>query len=287
MIRKLAALSAISSLFVLMATSTASAQGHFEFGAHFGPWSLNLLKPAIESAVQDVGEQITQKELDKLRQVYPAVNFTVLTSQTEVQFDSSGSNLGFEARWYPEGENGSFSIGLSAEQCTFSFGLPSVKSTLIMTDSRTLLPWALYGQGNGRIEANPFAAMLSFRWDIAPSARFHPYISLGLGAAGVGAWEETTLSYAYQGQVTSIIGPIGSISETSAKTLLQLKEEYDQKVAAGDPHPGTEPLDYPGIFPIVALNVGFRYKVVNKVHALIDAGVLNGFQLRFGVAVRP
>jgi hypothetical protein len=129
--------------------------------------------------------------------------------------------------------------------------------------------------------------MLSFRWDIIPSAWLHPYLTLGLGAAGTGAWEQTSLSYRYTGMVTAPLGLTLSISESSSKTLLQLKQEYDQRIASGDPDPGKKPFDYPSIFPIIQFNVGMKAKVAKMVNVLVDAGVLNGFQFRVGASIRP
>jgi hypothetical protein len=285
--RKLATVFVISWLAVLLAAPRAAAQGHFEFGAHYGPWSLNLLKPAIESVVQDLGEQITQKEFDRIKNDFPGVELRQLWSSTKVEFDSSGSNFGFEVRWYPQGEAGAFSIGLAAEKSTFTLGLPSVVTTLALEDSRYHLPWSFTGQATGEVKASPLAAMLSFRWDIIPSAWLHPYLTLGLGAAGTGAWEQTSLSYRYTGMVTAPLGLTLSISESSSKTLLQLKQEYDQRIASGDPDPGKKPFDYPSIFPIIQFNVGMKAKVAKMVNVLVDAGVLNGFQFRVGASIRP
>jgi hypothetical protein len=287
MTRKLATVIVISGLAIVLAAPRASAQGHFEFGAHYGPWSLNLLKPVIESAVQELGEQITQKELDKIRKDYPSINFRQLGTTTQVQFDSSGSNYGFDVRWYPQGETGGFSIGLAAEKSTFTVGLPNVSSSLALEDVKNHLPWNFTGQAKGQVEASPFAAMLSFRWDIIPSAWMHPYLTLGFGAAGVSAWEQTTLNYSYTGLLSGPGGLTVSITESSGKSLLQLKQEYDQKVAAGDPDPGPKPFEYPTIFPMVQLNVGLKARVAKKFSVLVDAGVLNGFQLRAGIGIRP
>ena len=285
--RKLTTVFVISMFGVLAFASGAAAQGRFDFGFHFGPWSINLLKPAIEKFAQDFGDQITQKELDKLRKDYPGIDFTVLTTRTQIDFDSSGSNYGFEARWYPQGEGGSFSIGLAAEKSSFKVGLPSVSSAVALTDPITHLPWSLTARANGAVEAKPLAVMLSFRWDIIPSAWLHPYLTVGLGAAGVGAWEQTTLQYSFNGQVISPIGPLATISESSSKTLLQLKKEYDQKIANGDRNPGSKPFEYPSIFPMVQVNVGLKAKVAPMVYVLVDGGVLDGFALRIGLSVRP
>ncbi len=287
MIRKAAISFVMAWVAVAIFATGASAQGHFDFGFHYGPWNINLLKPTIEHIVQDFGDQITQKELDRIRSLYPGIDFSVVTTRTQVDFDSSGSNYGFEVRWYPQGESGSFSIGLAAEKSSFKVGLPSVASALSLTDPRTHLPWSLSATATGSVETRPLAAMLSFRWDIVPSAWLHPYLTLGLGAAGVGAWEQTALAYSYQGVLQVPGGITATITESSNKTLLQLKQEYDQKVANGDRDPGAKPFDYPTIFPLLQLNVGLKAKVAPMVYVLLDGGVLDGFAFRGGISIRP
>ncbi len=113
------------ALFCLLSfPSIASAQGHFEFNFHYGRWSINLLRPIIEDMLNDALENHLKKNfLEDIQADHPELVEKAYSQN--VRFDSSGENYGFELRWYPGGENGSFSLGLAVEiQCGSEWLLP-------------------------------------------------------------------------------------------------------------------------------------------------------------------
>jgi hypothetical protein len=271
MSKKLTGVACAWLLIGLMPPAGAAAQGHFEVGVHYGKWSLNMLKPAIERVAEEVGDEIKNKQVDKIREQYP--NLVDLSFVNHVEFDSSGNNFGFEARWYPGGENGSFSLGLAGEKTSMSFGFPVVSTAITLRDTRTGANYAFEGAGSGAVELNPFALIMTLRWDIIPSGRVNPYISLGGGAAGVSALDNIKLNWSYRGTLTSPGVATATITDASQKTLGQLKIE--------------ENFDYPvSLLPFVQLNLGLKVKASKAFHFLIDVGVLNGFVLRGGIGIR-
>jgi hypothetical protein len=288
MTHKLTSVTIACLLLVLSADREARAQGHFEFGAHIGSWSLNLLKPVLEAAANKMAEQIKNKELDSIRASNPSANLREISSKINVQFDSNGSNAGFEVRWFPQALDGSFSIGLAAEQSTLRVGLPKVTTTLAMEDTKNHQPWSYAGSASGEVASTPLAVILSFRWEIASTAWLHPYVTIGLGAAGISAWDSTSLAYEFNGTLNGPNGLKATITETSRKTLYQLKKEDEQRQANGELKPGDKPFEYPmNVFPFAQVNVGFKARVARIVYVLVDGGVFDGFLVRGGVSIRP
>ena len=270
---------------VMAAGIPAAAQGHFEFGFHYGSWSLNLLKPTFESLADSFAEQIKNDMLDTIREDNPARTIEERGFRNSVDFDSSGNNFGFEVRWYPAGQKGSFSIGLSMEKTKMKFGMSRVHTELDLMDMGTGESIGFLADSTASVESHPLAFMLSFRWDILPSKRINPYFTFGLGMAGVSAWDETRLSYDFQG-ILSIPGePPQSITESSSKTLLQIKQEDAQRKK--DEGSTEEPFDYPiNFFPFLQLHFGIKGRITNFLHVLADFGIYDGFVLRAGLAVR-
>jgi len=259
--------------------------GKIEFGFHYGSWSLNLLKPVFESLADEFGEQIKNKQLDKIELDRPDLDFRVKSFRNEIDFDSSGRTFGFDIRWYPGGEEGSFSLGLSVVKTKMSFGIKKIQTELFLENTISRQEIGFMAEGSGEVTANPLAVLLSLRWDIAPRAVVHPYITLGFGAAGVSAWDETTLRYDFRGTLTVPDEAPETIAESGTKTLLQLKaEDRQRKIDEGSPE---EPFDYPiRFFPFVQFHFGLKAKVTRFVHLLVDFGVLDGFALRGGLAIR-
>jgi hypothetical protein len=273
-------------LICVPAFVTAGADsGKIEFGFHYGSWSLNLLKPVFEDLADQIGEQIKNKQLDRIRGDRPDLDLREKFFQNEVDFDSSGSTFGFDLRWYPGGEQGSFSLGLSVVKTKMKFGITRVHTVLSLENAANLKEIGFTADGSGEVTANPLAALLSLRWDIAPRAVVHPYITLGFGAASVSALDETTLRYDFQGTLNVPDESPETIAESGTKTLLQLREEDRQrKIDEGSPE---KPFDYPlRFFPFVQFHLGLKAKISRFVHLLVDFGALDGFALRGGLAVR-
>ncbi len=267
-IRPAFAVYALSVLFI--AAPALQAQGHFEFSGHYGLWSLNLLGGLARDIVNDATKsEIRDRILSNIQDVYPGLSETSY-AQT-LRFDSRGNNYGFGVRFYPGGTNGSFSLGVSVENSTFKV-LPSVTSQMDLQDMTTLQTASFNGTAGASAIIKALSFLLTFRWDIVPSAIVHPYITFGGGVSTSRAFDDSTLSYNYSGQLTGGAVSSQTIEGSDSKTLRQLKDESDTK--------------FPNFLPFIELNVGLKAKLTKNVHLLVDAGVLDGFIVSGGLAIR-
>ncbi|MHB8054448.1 MAG: hypothetical protein ACYDH3_04285 [Candidatus Aminicenantales bacterium] len=259
--------------------------GHFQFEVHYGSWGLNLLKGVFENLAEDLAEQIKNNQFDKIKEDHPGQDLREISYHNDVAFDSSGHTFGFEARWYPGGEDGSFSLGLSVVKTKMKFGLTKIHTDLLIENATKGNEITFAADGSGDVTSNPLAILLSLRWDIAPRAVVHPYVTFGFGAAGVKALDETTMRFDFSGVLLVPGEDSETISEADTKTLLQLKQEDAQRKA--DEGSTEEPFDYPlKFFPFVQLHLGLKAKVARMIHVLVDFGLLDGFSLRGGIAIR-
>lgn len=257
-------------LLLFAAAPHLSAQGKIELGFHYGSWSIDLLRGVIEEGLSDaLKSDLKDQFLEDIQQDYP--NLTESSYSQNVSFDSSGSNFGFDIRWYPGGQTGSFSIGLSVEKTSMKVALPEISADLVLSDGSTF-----QANSNGEFLIKPLSFHLSLRWDIKPSWRVHPYITFGLGAATGTALENAELTYSYSGTL-SIAGDTESYSGGETRTLIELKDELE---AEG------EDFFLPGFIPFIQLNLGVRGQLTDNLALLVDAGIWNGFLLRGGVAFR-
>jgi hypothetical protein len=165
------------------------------------------------------------------------------------------------------------------------FRISRLNTELLLENMKTGEELGFEAAANGDVTANPLAFLFSLRWDIAPRAVVHPYITLGFGAAGVSALDETTMRYEFQGTLIVPGEAPESISESGSKTLAQLKaEDRQRKIDEGSPE---KPFEYPiNFFPFIQFHLGLKAKVTRFVHLLVDFGILDGFALRGGIAVR-
>lgn len=234
------------------------------------------MRSFIEEGLGDALETgLKDSILEDIQSDYP--NLEEADYSQEVTFDSSGDNYGFEVRWYPGGENGSFSLGLSIEKTTMKVGLPEITASLELRDAITDETGSFSSTSSGEFLIKPLSFHLSLRWDIIPSAVVHPYITLGLGAATGTALEGARVLYSYSGDLV-LPGQVPEHYEDSLnKSLKELKEDMEEE---------GEDFFLPGFVPFVQLNLGIKARVTDKIHLLVDAGIWNGFLLRGGVAVR-
>ena len=120
-------------------------KGTIEFSFHYGSWSLNLLKGLFEENMQESFDtSIKDALLEEIQIDHPELVERSFT-QT-IDFGSSGYNYGFEIRWYPGGEGGSFSLGLSIEKSKMRFGLENTGATLELIDQYTSEPASFIGE---------------------------------------------------------------------------------------------------------------------------------------------
>jgi hypothetical protein len=263
----------IIPFFVLMGiflVPSASAQGTFEFGFHYGRWGIDVLRGLIEEGLNDGMESTFRDDFfADIQQDYPLLTDVGYTQ--EVSFDSSGSNFGFEVRWYPGGRHSSFSFGLSVEKTSMTVSIPTVSAQLELSDGSFF-----EADASAEFKMDPLAFLLSVRWDIVPSSPFHPYITFGLGAATGTALENGEFSFEWSGQLF-IQGQTEIYLDSDTKTLKEWKDELEAE---------EEDLFIPGFIPFIQLNVGLKGEVTENIHLLVDAGIWNGFLLRGGVAFR-
>lgn len=263
----------ISSVLVagLLFPVPAEAQGKVEFSFHMGSWSLNILKDMIEEEMSENLEIFREDMLEEIQNEYPALEEGYYNQN--VEFDASGSNFGFELRWYPKGHNGSFSLGLAVERTTMEVGFPDVTAELGLTDGSIF-----QANANGRILIKPLAFLLTFRWDMWPRARVHPYFTFGAGGAAMGSiLEKGEVSFSFDGTLNLADGTQDQFSESETKTLQEMKEDIEEE---GD--------DFflPGFFPFLQIHFGLKAVVTRNIHLMVDAGVLNGIVIRGGLALR-
>jgi hypothetical protein len=246
-----------------------SADGHFELGFHYGTWNLSLLgnlvedglSEALESAIEDV-------ILEEIQQEYPQLQDPVYDQS--VEFDSGGSNYGFDIRWYPGGHEGSFSLGFSVEKTKMEVELTEVSMDMSFQDGSSFSGLAV-----GDVTLNPLTFLLSLRWDILPRSPVHPYITLGAGAAAFSSIKDDVASFGWSGELNVAGGPTETYQEDETKTIEEIKDEFD------------EDEDFPISFlPFIQLNLGLKGKINDNIHLMVDAGVWNGFIIRGGIAIR-
>lgn len=268
---------------VLLAAPAVQAQGTVEFGFHYGRWSVDFLKSVIEGLADDFIGQIKDNQLDRIRKDHPELR--EIGFQNDFSIDSGGPDFGFELRWYPGGEKGSFSLGLCVEKATLRFGIPRVATSLQLEDERTRLQAGFEASGGATVTSRPLAFLLTLRWDILPALRIHPYLTFGLGMAGETALLGTTMDYHFEGTLSNPDGTRETIRDAGTKTVQQLMDEdRRRKIDEGS---GEKPFSLPiNILPFVQLHFGLKGVITKNLHALVDFGILNGFLLRGGLALR-
>lgn len=239
--------------------------GHFEVAAHVSSWSINLVKGLFESSVVDKFSIEMRKVMtDDLRSKYFHFSLVPLASQYEqsLTLDSSGPNYGFEVRYYSRGWAGSFSVGLSFEQTSMKLAI----SGTVRQDYRD----GSYAEAEvlGSATASVFSTNISFRWDILPSSRVTPYFILGLGWAPFKA----DVTETYNGTFHPISGSQESIEGTKVKSMADIAAEND--------------FTLPDAIFIVHLGLGIKVNIVYGLSGMAEAGLWDGFLLRFSVAYR-
>jgi hypothetical protein len=242
--------------------------GHFEAAVIVSSWSVNLVKGLFESSVVDkFSTEIRRVMSNDLRDVYGHYNLIPLTSQygENLSFDSTGPNYGLDIRYYSSGWSGSFSIGLSFEQTRMKLAVLGTVSQEY-TDTSNVHSSA-EATVEGSATASVFSTNLSFRWDILPNSRVSPYFILGFGWAPFSA--DVTETYA---GTFSRGGVEEHIEGTTIKSLADIASEND--------------FDIPDAIVIVHLGLGLKANIYAGLSALVEAGLWDGFLLRFGVGYR-
>jgi hypothetical protein len=251
--------------------SKLSAQGYFELSFHYGMWSLDLLGNMVENTISDALEtEVRDTILEEIQKDYPDLADPVYSQS--VDFDSSGKNYGFEVRWYPGGQDGSFSLGFSVEKTKMEVELAEIAAGMEFDDGS-----AFGGAAAGNIVLNPLTFHLSFRWDIIPSSQVHPYITFGVGAATFSSIENDEVSFSWAGELDVPGDPLKIYDGEETKTIKEIQDDLEEEDEDFLPLP---------FLPFIQLNLGLKGKITENIHLMVDAGIWNGFILRGGIALR-
>ncbi len=242
------------SCFSLAGSQVGFAKGEWEVSLHYGSWNLSLLESYLEGVLEDaVADELKEVIIEE----HPEKSGLEEEYYQDLNLDSTGNNFGVEMRLYPAGKGGSFSLGLSLEKTEMEVDLESLASYQFADGSY------FEGSGSSKLLIDPISYHLSFRWDMAPSGRLHPYFSLGLGLASLTGY----LYYEANGEFYD------------AATEESESEAYVDEVDLEDLKLKITPI-------IVQLNLGLKLRISEDFHFLVDAGIWNGFLVRGSVAYR-
>jgi len=251
--------------------SNLSGQGHFELSFHYGMWTLDLLGNTIENAISDALEtEVKDTILEEIKEDYPELMDPIYSQSLD--FDSGGSNYGFEIRWYPGGQDGSFSLGFSLERTKMEVELTEIASGMNFDDGSTF-----EGSATGDVILTPLTFHLSVRWDIMARSPIHPYITIGLGAATFSSIEEDKVSYSWEGELDVPGDPLTTYEGEEIRTIREIQDELEEE---------DEDFLPLSVLPFIQLNLGLKGKITENIHLMVDAGIWNGFILRGGIALR-
>jgi len=256
-----------------------SADGHFEFSLHGGTWSIDVLRPMVEDWIAVGLEQgLKDTAVRIIRVVRPSIEETFY-SQT-ISFDSGGGNLGFAVRFYPEGREGSFSLGLSVERTTMFISVPELAMSLAAVDHDLGKEGIFFGDAAGtRFQIRPISFHLLLRWDIVPGWRVRPFITFGLGVASGKFLERGKFTSTLTGSFYVDGEQQEWYQETVEKTLGELRDEYVEDYL-------DESFYLPPVLPFLELSVGVKGEITPSLHGFIEAGVFDGIIFRAGLAFR-
>jgi hypothetical protein len=250
--------------------------GHFEFGGHYGRWSLNMLGSKAEELLNDaIDTEIQDRILETINEDYP--NLRLTSYDQGLEFDSSGDNFGASIRWYPGGHRGSFSLGLSVEKSSFKI-LPTAMVAMELEDQFTFESAAFDGEAEASAIIKAMSFQLTFRWDILPSKAIHPYLTFGGGISTAKALDNSTVAYSYSGQLTGDAVTPETVSGSETKTLRELRDEALEDDETDFP--------IPNFLPFVQLNLGLKARLTKMIHVLVDVGIFDGFMANAGIAIR-
>lgn len=241
---------------IIVFSQLALAKGEWQTSIHYGSWSLRPAEAIIEGFIRDT----LQDSVQELIEEYSGIIDPDGDYSQSVEFGSSGKNLALEFRFYPGGEEGSFSIGIAVEKSELEITLDCLARYELADGSY------VHGSGSAVLLWQPTSYHLSFRWDLMPSWQLHPYIGFGAGIAsfkGVLTYEATVETYDASTATTTIEITFDEIN-------LEFLEYTEPKIT---------PL-------VVQLNLGFSLEVTKNLYFLLDAGIWNGFLVRGGVCLR-
>ena len=256
-----------------------SVKGKIELGFHYSSWSIRLIEGLLETALNDA---LKSQMLNLAREEHPGLIENSAAKSSTI--DSSGSNFGFEIRWYPAGDKGSFSLGLSLEKTSMVVTMTEAKAdvSLDVPEDGTLKPATFSGQGNGEFRLEPWSFHVNFRWEFKPGWSVHPYLTLGVGYGSGRYLDQATLNYNVRGDFRILGGATEHFEESGTKTLKAVKDKLGE-----DADSEGKVLKVPFWFvPFFELSLGAKGKIAENFYLLGEAAFWDGFILRGGIAYR-
>jgi hypothetical protein len=234
--------------------------GKFEIGFHSSLWTLDFIKSLFESAISnELGGEIKNEMYKEIKETHPDLNQS--DYEKDLLFDSGGHNFGLELRYYPNGKDGAFSLGLSFDKARMRFSVEGpvrlnyLNGTYATVDSFT------------EVILNPLFTSLNFRWDMVPHWRVTPFVILGFGIAAM----KGEYYYEYAG-IYKWAGVDETIEDSKQQTIKEAEENWD--------------LSIPNILPLLQVNIGVRARIIPNLYVKAETGFWNGFILRAGISGR-
>ncbi len=237
---------------LLMVSSIAFSKPSYTVSISYGIWSLWFGDNIIENLIEDSVKSNLQEQV---QDDFPEEVIGEYTQ--DINVDSSGGGFAFQLRFYPKGEKGVFSLGL----------LYYKNDTTINLNGNVIqyfIPQENYIELNadGFLELNYSAFLIDLRWDMLPSKRIRPYISFGVGLSPLKG------KIVFNGEGKSVIN---NEEESYAYSEEEKLEDIE---------------DIPtSIIPVVQLLFGLRGELVEHMSIFVDAGVWNGFMVKFGLSL--
>lgn len=266
----------LAFILALYPAAGLRAQGHFEFGFHYGPWTLDLMKSALEGTIGDaIKTDLREKFLEEVHKDHPHRQQTSYSQ--DLDFDSGGDNWGFDVRWFPGGNDTSFSLGLAVEKVNMRVSLTDIAIKMGLEDDVTHKTGDMIGSAKGDLRLRPLAFLLNTRWEVSPGSKVRPFITLGLGLTGGSTLDKAVFSYNYEGDYNPPGDPHEHYAGSDSKTGRELEQQAEEE---------GEDFVIPSILPFVQLELGIAATIHKNVVLLVDAGILDGFVLRAGIGVR-
>jgi hypothetical protein len=242
--------------------SGGESSGKWEVSVHVSSWGVNLVKSIFEDSVnKELGKGIRKEVTSQLEHSH--AKLTKSTYEETLAFDSSGANYGLEARYYPSGRSGFFSLGFSLEKTHIRLQVAGpvrqnfTNGTYATVDSQAYL------------ETSPFTANVNFRWDFAPSHRFCPYFVLGFGVGSLSG----NVGYTYTGTY-NFSGYQESVTGSKVETFAEAEKVEDIT------------FNIPDLILILQLDFGLKAEIYKGLTILAEAGIWDGLILRGGLAYR-
>jgi hypothetical protein len=239
--------------------------GKIEVAVHYGSWSANLFKGLFEGGLFDrIEKEIKEELLSQVRSIrkndHPHIS-TANYDQT-FGFDSGGPNYGLEIRYFPQGREGAFSLGVSLDKMKIRMTVEGeVKQDF---DDGTS---AEVKDAIAEFTLNPLFTTLSFRWDFKPGWRVTPYFVFGVGMASLSGEVRYDYIGTYKWQVFE-----REVGESETMSIKKAEEDSDT--------------NFPNILPLLQINLGVRAEVIPHLHLRLEAGIWDGFAFRAGVGYR-